>query len=342
MRDRCRGWERKGAGGEGEGENERESDVPRLTARFWEMKGLPEFTRWLQCWVGLRPRKEGLRRWGPGHLRAQCALLWRVARMQSDVWIPSSPGSRAQVYPLWDRVPSVLLCYPALGWGLGAVSLQSPPALSLQGWFRGRAWERKALHTYCSFCSPFAACLWRQGAQGPRHIFWGVIKESEHLASVLKNFLVWERGEDGTIKITQQRNRKLAFSWGLQKGQPGAKASVPLPCWGPQSLGAGVGEQSEAGEEGGCTANLGSPWRHVCLVAASEKQHRSLFLRAGCLGTEGKQMYLLALSPFAQRSSREILLPCPSRVCMAGCQECVPWHLSPQSQQRSLRRGGET
>ena len=94
-------------------------------------------------------------------------------------------------------------------------------------------------------------------------MFWGVIKEYEHLASALRNFLVWGRGEDGTPKITQQRNRKLAFSWVLQKGRPGAKASVPLPCSGPQSLGAGVGEQSEAGEEGGCTATLGSPWHHV-------------------------------------------------------------------------------
>ena len=186
-----------------------------------------------------------------------------------------------------------------------AASLHPQPALSLQEPFSREAWGRKGLHVYCSFSLSFAVCLWGQKARGHEPVVWrGVFllgesygqrsltgcspwgrresdmtdetmrtcpEESEHLASVLRNFLVWGRGRWNTKNNPGERQEA-----GLHQSSPERRARDQgrhvIPWSGSQSQGAGArGNEWGRGGRRLCS-QPGTPWHQVGLTAASEKQ----------------------------------------------------------------------
>ena len=112
-------------------------------------------------------------------------------------------------------------------------------------------------------------------------------EESEHLASVLKNFLVWgggrwniknnpvERQEAG---LHQSSSERRAWGQGCH-----VTSLVRTTVLGGRSEGHRV---RQGGRRLCCQP--GTPWHQVGLMAASEKQHRVLLLRAACLGVGGE------------------------------------------------------
>ena len=282
-------------------------------------------------------------------------VLSVLLRSQDDVW-----GS--QSLPSWG--PRMMSGAASLrppqvpGWCLGQpVSILSLP-LSLQELFSREAWERKGLHVYCSFSLSFAVCLWGQKARGHEPVVWrGVFllgesygqrsltgcspwgrresdmtdatmrtcpEESEHLASVLRNFLVWGRGRWNTKNNPWGRGRWNTKNNPVERQEAGLHQSSSerrargqgrhvIPWSGSQSRGAGARGNEWGGGGRRLCCQPGTPWHQVGLTAASEKQ-QSCFSGSLLRGGRGSSRVCWLCPLFRELSMRS----CSSALRMHG------------------------